>query len=361
MGNGRNFVRWTLLATAAGAAIFFFWGRRYWSPKTEVRVSCERIRLSNFPFHYEHWKEERLFQLRNQENFPEILGRNQFEYFLKLCDWTHRQWQRSVPDPYPLSNAIDILADIRSRKTGGFCGQYAYVLADVLKSLGFFAVRYVELWNNSGESHFVVEAWSDQHQKWAILDPDNNLFYEIEENGRPAAALEVRDSLFGGKPVRAKMADRPGESLGRKKVDLYANFAISLRSDLMRHRRPLTVGDRFEMFLFFRDDHTDRKIFNGRIPYANVTSRREDIDYGCNQVRVEYRLEGRDVMLSFFTDGSMPNFRCFMVSLDNGKKWQRSDDRYRIPYRPGPLELWISPLNWQSRFGSVTRANVLFH
>ena len=172
----------------AAAVVSIFSGHRCGSARTEVRISCERIRLSNFPFHYEHWKEQRLFQLRNQENFREISGRNQFEYFLKLCDWTHRQWQRSVPDPYPLSNAIDILADIRSKKTGGFCGQYAYVLADVLKSLGFFAVRYVELWSGSGESHFVVEAWSDQYQKWAILDPDNNLFYEIEGSGRPASA-----------------------------------------------------------------------------------------------------------------------------------------------------------------------------
>ena len=122
--------------------------------------------------------------------------------------------------------------------------------------------------------------------------------------------------------MRARTADRPEESLGSKKVDLYANFAVSLRSDLMRHRRALTVGDRFEMFLFFRDDHTDGRIFNGRMPYGNVTSRREDIDYACNHVRVEYRLEDRDVMLSFFTDGSMANFRCFQVSLDNGKNWQ---------------------------------------
>src|SRR5512137_3058703 len=104
MRYGRT-VRWTLLALAAAAALFFLWNHGRGSPKTEVRVSCERIRLSNFPFHYEHWKEERLFQLRNQENFREISGSSQFEYFLKLCDWTHRQWQRSVPDPYPLSNA----------------------------------------------------------------------------------------------------------------------------------------------------------------------------------------------------------------------------------------------------------------
>lgn len=334
---------------------------------TPVKVAIKRTKIlkSNYDFIYEHWKEDKLKQLRETEDFVKITESGQFNYFLKLCDWVHRQWPRSVPDPYPLSNALAILKDIRSGKTGGFCGQYAYVLADVLKSLGFFNVRYVELWSNRGknQSHFVVEVWSDRFEKWLILDPDYNLYYEVKSTGQPANAYEVRHSLFGGGAVAARPID-PAEKIKEdEQVHFYANFAVSLRSDLLRHSKPLTIGDRFNMFLFFRDRNTTDFYPSGGIPYTHISERIEDLYFDCNAARVEYTIEPgtQDVLLSFYTDSSMPNFKGFSASKDLGKSWvELPGNRLRVKKSTEPVTLLLTPVNMYGKPGCLNTINIEF-
>lgn len=338
--------------------VFALW--RTLQPGIRIASSFVPAPKSNFYFIPEHWKESKLRQLRDAENFKDIPHQGQLDLFLKLCDWTHRQWKVSVPDPYPLSNAIDILADIRSGKTGGFCGQYAYVLADVLKAMGFFAVRYVELWSSRGESHFVVEAWSDQFAKWLVLDPSENLYYAFQNSGQPANALEIRNALPRSGQIQARSAAMPRLGLGDKKMHLYANFAVSTRSDLMRLGKPLTVQDRFDMFVFFRDGRTDPAAFNGRIPYSHITSRVDDLYFGCNGVRVEQRVDKKQkrIIFTFFTDGSMFNFDSFAISTDNGKSWERSGADLFIPIPTKGKSFWVAAVNMLGRFSSPTKVDI---
>lgn len=348
-----------LLAFALFLALAFaLW--RIAGPGIRVSVDYEASPKSNFHFIPEHWKEGKLTQLRENENFKDITYQGQMDLFLKLCDWTHRQWQVSVPDPYPLSNAIDILADIRSGKTGGFCGQYAYVLADVLKAMGFFAVRYVELWSARGESHFVVEVWSDPYAKWVVLDPTENLYYVFQDSHRPANALEVRAALLRSGGIKARSAAPPHPDLGAKKMYLYANFAVSTRSDLMRLAKPLTLQDRFDMFVFFKDGATDPAVFNGRIPYAHITSRISDIYFDCNRVRVEQRIDRKQkrIAFSFFTDASMFNFDSFAVSADNGRTWERSGADFSVPIMDRNQSFWVAAVNKAGRFGHPTQVEI---
>ncbi len=42
------------------------------------------------------------------------------EIFKRLTIWSRKQFKPGNPDPYPMSNGLDILKDIRSGKTGGF-------------------------------------------------------------------------------------------------------------------------------------------------------------------------------------------------------------------------------------------------
>lgn len=348
-----------LLSILAILIAFYFYQKNIPS-QIEVQVNRNTLILSNYDFIYEHWKEEKLLTLRERENYKDIPAKTQFKYFLKLCNWTHNQWERSIPDPYPLSNALDIFTDIRSGKTGGFCGQYAYVLADIMKSVGFFAVRYVELWSNTGGSHFVVEVWCDQYEKWVVLDPDNNIYYELADSKIPANAYEIRSSLFTERQVITRSADNPEISLETQGIKLYANFAVSLRSDLLRHPKPLKIQDRFHMFLFFKDDHTNEEIFEGKNPYFHITTRLEDIYYDCNRVRVEYQVnhDDKSVFFTFFTDQTMANFKFFLISLDQGEHWEISYGTYVIKGEGIVGDLWVTPVNMYDRKGCITQIKI---
>jgi len=334
----------------------------------QIRVEVDRnvIVKSNFDFIPEHWREPRLEQLAREESFPRIAAADQIGYYLALCDWVHQQWPASNPDPYPLCNAVDILRDIRAGKTGGFCGQYAYVLADVLKAAGYFSVRYVELWSNAenNQSHFVVEAWCDQYAKWVVLDPYDDLWYELKDTGVPASAFEVRSAFFGGRPVAARPA-APGAPVDPgKNMNLYANIAVSLRSDLMRHNAPLSGEDRLRTFLFYRDTHSpDSFRWQGQIRarYETVTERIEDLYYDCNRVRVENSRDPAtgDLVLAFFTDGSMANFKAFSLSLDGGKTWSAlTGNRYRPVLAGTRQRVLVTPVNQRGRQGCVTTVTI---
>lgn len=339
--------------------IFGLW--QIFQPHIRITTDFVPAPKSNYYFIPEHWKETKLQLLRENENFKDIAHKGQFDLFLKLCDWTHRQWKVSVPDPYPLCNAIDILADIRSGKTGGFCGQYAYVLADVLKSMGFFSVRYVELWSTKGESHFVIEVWSDEFAKWMILDPTENLFYAFQKTDQPANAMEIRRALLGSGQIRARSAALPRNDLGNRKMHLFANFAVSTRSDLMRLAKPLTMRDRFDMFVFFKDSATDPTAFNGRIPYTQITSRPDDLYFGCNGVRVDHRIdqEKKRIIFAFFMDSPMFNFDSFAVSTNSGKSWERSGTDFFVSIKSKGESFFVAAVNRFGRFGRPTKVDII--
>jgi hypothetical protein len=323
----------------------------------QVAVERTAIVRSTFDFIPEHWKEPRLRELFLREGFKELTATGELDLFLAGCDWTHRQWPSGEPRPYPLCNALDILDDIRAGRTGGFCGQYAYVLADVLKASGFFAVRYVELTRPDGEGHFVVEAWSDEHAKWVVLDPAYDLWYRLKGSGAPASALEVRDALFGGPVVEPVAARGALDPRAASLAPYYSHVAVSLRSDLMRSARPLTNQDRYDMFLFFRDAHTGAP-YAKAIPYRNVTERREDVLWDANVVRVEVARAADRVNLALRTDGSMPNFKGFRMRTDPAGEWKPCGSSLEIARASGVKTLWVVPVNQFDRPGVPNRVDI---
>jgi len=322
-----------------------------------VTVHDNSIVAGNFDFIHEHWTEENLRALQREEDFSTLQAASQFDLFLKGCDWTHRQWEEGRPDPYPLCNARAILQDIRSGKTGGFCAQYAYVLADVLKASGFFSVRYVEIVRADGEGHFVVESWSDEFRKWVVLDPYHNVWFRYVDSGEPAGALEIRDSLFGGTPVEAVAVDGGGPVDTPPLAAFYRNVAVSLRSDLMRHSRPLSTRDRLGTFLFFRDARSGAPYEEG-IPYENVTERVEDINYDRNRARVEYLVEEDSIAFSFHTDGTMANFREFMIRKSSAGNWEPSPSTITLDRADGVDSFAVMPVNQYNRDGVPTKVEI---
>src|SRR5438093_108782 len=120
------------------------------SPNTATTEAPEILELSqgtftagDFPLQVEWREEPRVLALRTEEKLDAVLAgsKSEMEVFKRLMAWARSQFEPGIPDPYPLCNGTSILSDIRSGKTGGFCGQYAYVLGDALKSFGYFAVR----------------------------------------------------------------------------------------------------------------------------------------------------------------------------------------------------------------------------
>ncbi|MGC4083775.1 MAG: hypothetical protein QM736_17100 [Vicinamibacterales bacterium] len=69
-----------------------------------------------------------------------------------------------------------------------------------LAALGFTA-RYVEIGSRDNPyAHYVTEVWSNDFNKWVLMDADYNLHFE--RKGIPLSALEIHDAL-----VSSRLAD----------------------------------------------------------------------------------------------------------------------------------------------------------
>jgi hypothetical protein len=117
------------------------------------------------------------------------------------------------------------------------------------------------------------------------------------------------------------------------------------------------------MFLFFKDKNTNEFFFENSIPYIHITQRKEDLYYDCNVARVKYAVdkdEG-DVILSFFTDGSMPNFKSFSISSDMGKTWKLlQGNQYRVKKGSHEVIILVAPINMYGRPGCVNTISIEF-
>lgn len=362
-----------LVACAAGLAAGLMLGERlgpesWFDRRPRVEIVRDGTAASPlWPLTTEHWTEEKLRVLAIQEGLDELAPRDAkfLEIVHALVPWTSRQWTSGIPDPYPRSNALDILADIRAGTTSGFCGQYAYVLADALKAVGLFAVRYCELQSRSGSAHFAVEAWSDDHQKWVLLDPWLNVYYTTAD-GAPLSALELHDlavaRTFGEARV-VQLEPRPTkpriEELEANGLAYYFHLAVSTRSDYMRHPDPVTMLERQTSFVYYDDPEVPPE---ARLDlYWLRSSRRQDFAYAMNQVYLEVEAAAPDrVVVQCTTRRSAPNFRGFQWRRE-GLAW-RDLDGARLVVTPstGPGRYEVRTRNAFDRYGAPSAFTVEF-
>lgn len=147
------------------------------------------------PVRYQPFDDPQLERLATREHLR-TLGAGiprQFDQIKRVQDWVNAQWPDGTPSPYPPWNALTVLDWIRAGTTGGFCAQYAQVFLQSLAALGFTA-RYIEIGSRENPfAHYLTEVWSNDFNKWVVLDPDFNIHFERQ--GVPLSALEVHDAL----------------------------------------------------------------------------------------------------------------------------------------------------------------------
>jgi hypothetical protein len=117
-------------------------------------------------------------------------GATDFERWVLLMHWARDRFPHYPNPEAPDADAFDGIALLeRHRGEAGFlCGTIAPLLVQAVTALGGHA-RRVELRFTPGDSHVVVEVWSEHFGKWAVLDPDYDIFFTAD--GVPQHAIEL--------------------------------------------------------------------------------------------------------------------------------------------------------------------------
>lgn len=217
---------------------------------------------AGLPIRYERFDATRLETLAARERLAEVVAgaTSEFDAMLRLKEWVAAQFPHSDPNPYPPWDALVILDAIRAGITGGFCAQYSQVMLQSLAALGFPA-RYVEIGTTSNPyAHFPLEVWSNQFDKWVLLDIDYNLHYE--RNGQPLSALEVHDALVGGTASSVNVvqgafrAGHPSPGVWPERtLELYYYLRIHLKANHVSSPSE-PAFDRWNDMIEFRDART---------------------------------------------------------------------------------------------------------
>ncbi len=151
------------------------------------------------PVRHERFTTPRLAQFVEREQLAAVVqpATSEFEAMLRLKDWVAAQFAMGNPSPYPPWDAMTVLDWIRAGVTGGFCGQYSQIFVQALHAFGVPA-RYLEIGGVANPyNHFTSEVWSNDFDKWVLLDVAFNNYFA--RDGVPLSAVEIRDALLSGR------------------------------------------------------------------------------------------------------------------------------------------------------------------
>ena len=253
------------------------------------------IVVGNHKFDYERYEEPKLHILRETYNLDSVVqgATSEFEKFLLLRNWL-AEWQygREWPARHPF-DALVILERMKKEDghTGGSCGAFGMAFVQCLLSLGFQA-RLLAIWERTCVSgHIVTEVWSNEYQKWVLMDPDYNMHYE--KDGIPLSALELHnawinnewesvDAIKGTPRPKGYDVDKP--PIQHKLLDYYYHFRVTMRNDHFSNLH----GDDFYPMLHWIDEKTPPlMIFDNGICNDRNSGRVEDFYWTLNQVAVD--------------------------------------------------------------------------
>lgn len=277
-------------------------------------------------------------------------GQTELERMVRLREWTKSRFPLGVPNPYPPWDARVVLNWVTSGRTGAFCAQFAQIFVQCAAAIGWPA-RYVgALSDETGKGHFVAEIWSNQHDKWVLMDPLYNVHYERE--GVPLNAFDLHRAWLdtGGKGVdlvrgRRYFDDDPRiEDEAHRLIDCYGRFNLYLRSD--HPVAPVTAPEREAeaaggqaYSLNFLDERTPRQERFGRMQSDRV----DDFYWPINQTYVRIRSIDVDGM-TLVLDHNMPGFSHFEVSVDGRGKAVEAGE-LRVPLGRDGVRIEVKAVN----------------
>lgn len=332
-------------------------------PSIQVLERRDGEPSEGLPFRYQPFAEPRLQALGRREGLDAVVGGTpgEFARILRLKDWLAAQWPQGEPDPYPPWDALEILDWIRSGRTGGYCAQYSQVFVQALAYLGLTA-RYVEVGTRENPTaHYPVEVWSNEHDRWVLLDVDYNLHFE--RRGMPLSALEVHEALLRGEAgalvpvlgtVRAGHRDPHEWPLGT--AELYYYLRFHLKADHLT--RPGDPFNRWDGMVEWEDPRV--------VPWKERLTRRrtrrpEDAYAKLNQVRITpRRLTGN--VLEVALEQNVFGFEAYEVARGlSPAAWEpHRADALRWTLVPGENVLRVRGRNLRGVTGPVATLKVLY-
>lgn len=356
-------------------------------PKTLKTIAGGPWALPESRGEFDNPLDSRYTRLRQKLPLDEIVkkGSSELEKFILLKEWIAVKLQKhgwSFWSLDPIPNSAELILDKVEQGIRFNCGFYAKVFRECCTALGYpsriinIAMLDVEYpYERKGNiGHSISEVWSNESNKWIVMDCDGNLHYE--KHGIPLSAAEVSEEYYANKGQFVKAvygsykADWDHETL--QYVDGWSPEIATRQKEFFQ------VHDAMDYYGIIRlpakSDYSSARVFAPKgvhpplvrhfeptSPLVDWTSDRERFDGATNQTAI--RLSCLDqarpfppLLAQFMTN--MEHFDHYVYSLDHGSHWQRVADNLIWSIREGRSELMVKAVNVMNIAGPPARAVV---
>jgi hypothetical protein len=308
-------------------------------------LGAQEVQIDPIKFIHESYDTPELMQLRESFEFDEAVasGKDEFERMAILKDWSFRSI--SFYHNYRqgnLRNALTILA-MTDSGSSFHCSHLAAVFMQCALSMGWTS-RYLFVRNTLGEEHASNEIWSNQYNKWVMVDVTWNVHFE--KQGIPLSSLEIRREWVknGGKDVTYVFGAGDNEKQYTNK-----DFPVERGDNNAWVWWPLDenfIAYVYEIALVSRNNFFSHAAGDGSAIWDSIVILKDEINSGdmgwafrnrpavedmkalyhdLNRVDVQYRPINRETLsVELSAQGPYnytPNFEEFLIRL-NGSSWQ---------------------------------------
>jgi hypothetical protein len=297
--------------------------------------------------------------LREKYHLAKIIenGKTEFEKMKLLLNWVSTRWKHNGNNTCKEKNALAILAAADKGEQFA-CIDYAITLANCMTALGYPARwvglrMYGEAFGN-GKGHSCIEVWSNQFQKWILLDGQNNAWWE--SGGVPLNAHECRQFCTNDKEDLIKFIGQFKDidyNQIKSEWDIYF-YHLVFSDNNSYFSSPRQKGTTFELI----SDSIAQEIFLEGFP-ENLTKTNDiqEIYPRLNQTVITVHHVNTyipsDTIIIKLTH-TMPFFQKFLVRI-NGSELKESIDEFPWILKKGENAIEVKAVNLANIEGKVSR------
>jgi len=295
-----------------------------------VRVENPVYRPNELFTSFEDISSPRFQVIRDSYPLGEVIAgeEDELKRILLLRNWVHKQLVIDRSKPVPAGDALVYLAE-GPKGAAYSCGHQMIALNATLNAMGY--VTRCVLSGAGGKegrltgSHGMCEVWSNQLQKWIIVDSEHDSHFE--KAGVPLSALEIREEVIrngGADVVRVDGPDRVpqprerDESWGRT-PRTYNFVSWRLQGDVHSALHPRSSAEvvyddeYWRSHTWFRDG---REHWAYKAGYFIPIRHRSWIEWTPNVLRVRTTIDGSAARVRI--DSCTPNFKEYQIKGEEG-------------------------------------------
>jgi hypothetical protein len=293
--------------------------------------------LPEVPFVYEDTEQPHLVELRRRYDIEGTLAGAASEYdaMLRFGAWMGTRWSHGYePHLVPGGRLRFRVADaIAAGERGArfWCEIDAKATVQAASALGWPA-RLVSVCpepHRPERRHAVAEVWSNQHDKWFVLDTDFNVTFEVDDV--PLSAWELTHQgpslLASGKLHLRRFAPDPRAVGAEYLVSLYRFVFVDMRNDWVSRRlsRGSPAGGDLATWWTARSDL--KRVFTSK----RKVDAPESFAWKVNTTRIhlhDLRREDSGWRLDVAVTAYAPYFESFWIQVNEGE-WTELDSATR--------------------------------